>query len=205
MLNLFEQRAAANRNNSLPRIIAGPRRFWLARLLVNGIGQAGAAFLIAWLTRQTLAAGRSGSLTLEAFPYEILAGLALIGLLILGLRVLEQVDAERLGQDYVMKVRLALYQRMAAVPQRLAGGLAMPAYRSQNVVTLPPRRGVILSRRLRHNPAQAYFLYVPKLWWASATSNAIPGYAPANASIANRARRGSNAASAGLTPCATPP
>lgn len=74
----------------LPRIVAGPRRRLMARLLANGFAQAGAAFGIAWLVREALAGGRPS--------LALIAGLVASGFGMLALRALERVDAERLAR-----------------------------------------------------------------------------------------------------------
>ena len=102
----------------LPRVFAGPRKRWMLRLLINGLGRAAAAFAIAWLMQRALAELRHGS----AGPGEgsglALGGLVLAGGAVAALRALERVDAERLGQDYVMKVRLRIFGRVARMPAR---------------------------------------------------------------------------------------
>ncbi len=100
---------------NLPRLLSGPRRGLMVRLLINGAAQAASAFVIAWLLREALSGMRAGT---GAPPWEIVGGLVLAALAILGLRVRERIDAERLGQDYVMKTRLRLFERLAAAPAR---------------------------------------------------------------------------------------
>jgi len=90
----------------------------MARLLANGVAQAGVAFAIAWLARGALSApGAAGGDGGEARALRV-AGLVIAGLFLLALRALERVDAEHLGQDYVTKVRLRLFERIAALPLR---------------------------------------------------------------------------------------
>jgi ABC-type multidrug transport system fused ATPase/permease subunit len=85
----------------------------MARLLLNGVGQVVAAFAIAWLVRHALEGHRLGGTS-----WAVLGGLFAAGIGVLGLRVLERVDAERIGQDYVMKVRLRIFEQVAAMPSR---------------------------------------------------------------------------------------
>ncbi|GMQ75039.1 MAG: ABC transporter ATP-binding protein [Gammaproteobacteria bacterium] len=123
--------ALSRPGSRLPRIIAGPRGRLLARLLVNGVGQAIVTFGIAWLTRQALAdtdLSNPGNLRIVT-----LGGLILAALSIFGLRVLERIDAERLGQDYVAKVRLRLFSRLAA---------------SASPFNEPPRFGLTMTRMI---------------------------------------------------------
>ena len=102
---------------SLPRLMTGRRRWLFARLLVNGLCQAAAAFATAWLIRQGL--DRTASPDAATVGAGVLfGGLALAGLAILGLRVLERVDAERLGASYVARVRERLFVRQVRQPLR---------------------------------------------------------------------------------------
>jgi ABC-type multidrug transport system fused ATPase/permease subunit len=88
----------------------------MARLLLNGVAQASAAFAIAWLARGALAvSGTAGEDGADARVLRV-AGLAIAGLVLLALRAWERVDAEHLGQDYVTRVRLRLFERIAALP-----------------------------------------------------------------------------------------
>lgn len=107
---------APRARRSLPRVAAGARRMLLARLLLWGAARALAAFAMAFLMRDVIAAADEGDAMLAV------AGLAGTGIALLLLRVRERVDAERLGQDYVMKTRLRLFARLAAAPARDAGG-----------------------------------------------------------------------------------
>jgi ABC-type multidrug transport system fused ATPase/permease subunit len=107
-------RTGGGQRVSLPRIVAGRRRPLMLRLIANGLAQAGAAFAIAWLARGALA--DPGSVT-GARGLRV-AGLVCAGLALFALRALERVDAERLGQEYVTKVRLRLFERIAALPAR---------------------------------------------------------------------------------------
>ena len=102
---------------SLPRVLAGRRRWLFAKLLVNGLCQAAAAFATAWLIRQGL--DRTGSTDVDgARTAYLFGGLALAGLMLLGLRVLERVDAERLGASYVARVRERLFVQQVRQPVR---------------------------------------------------------------------------------------
>jgi ABC-type multidrug transport system fused ATPase/permease subunit len=110
----------AVRGRALPRIAAGIRARWLARLIGNGLLQALLAVAAAWLTRQLIddvlhAANGAGRFQLGA---TTLAGLLLATLLLAWLRWRETVDAERLAQHYVAQVRLKLFDRLAAMSPR---------------------------------------------------------------------------------------
>jgi len=104
------------RHTDLPRIFTGSRRVMMGRLLLNGFGQAGLAFAIAWLTHKAMAAGPE-----KDFPVKIVGGLIFVSALVLVLRMLERTEGGRLGEDYVMNVRLATIRRIAALPQRMDG------------------------------------------------------------------------------------
>jgi len=93
---------------SLPRIYAGRRRVLLWRLVLNGFAQGSVAYALAHLLRRALASTHPGSV-----PWALVAGVAASGLLTLALRAAEAADAERLGQDYVMRVRLRIFDAVA--------------------------------------------------------------------------------------------
>lgn len=100
---------------SIPRLLAGKRRALMARLLANGLGQASTAFAIAWLLRSALREFRASTGTA---PLPVLLGLVASGLILFALRTIERTDAEALGQDYVMRVRLRLFERVSGLPSR---------------------------------------------------------------------------------------
>ena len=91
----------------------------MARLLANGAGQASVSFAIAWLIRRTL--GEIEAASVDHLPMITVAALVAAGLLLCALRSLERADAERVGQDYVVKVRLRLFARLATMPPRCSG------------------------------------------------------------------------------------
>jgi len=106
---------------SLPRIGGGQRRSILLRLVANGLLQAAAAVGLSVLLHTVLRSQRAAA-------WE-LAALAAAGAALAGLRIHAAGLGERLGQDYVMRVRLRIFERLAARPYRGAGadraGLAM--------------------------------------------------------------------------------
>jgi len=132
---------------ALPRIHGGRRRRILVRLVANGIAQAALAFAITHLLRGALgsaAAAGPGERMLGALVVASLAGI--------GLRVVEASDAERLGQEYVTRVRLRIFARIASRPERAAGspryGLTMTRLISdlnslRNWVSLGVARSVV--------------------------------------------------------------
>lgn len=96
---------------NFPRVFAGRRRMLFVRLLLNGVGQAAVAFGLAYALRSSLASARLGVL-----DWPMVIAIAVVGLLFFVLRIWEAADAERLGQDYVMRVRLRLFKRIALRP-----------------------------------------------------------------------------------------
>ncbi|MCA9502966.1 MAG: ABC transporter ATP-binding protein [Spirochaetaceae bacterium] len=102
---------------ALPRIYAGRRRRLLWLLVANGFAQAVAGLLIALGLRQAL--GRAPD---APPPWSVLVAVAALGLVILVLRIREARDAERLGQDYVTRVRLRIFDRVAFRPGRGGAG-----------------------------------------------------------------------------------
>ena len=98
---------------SFPRLYSGRRRRLIWRLLLNGLAQAAIAFAMAYLLRSGLEQARLGALWWPA-----VAGIVASGVGILVLRVWEAADAERLGQEYVMRVRLRIFDQIAARPLR---------------------------------------------------------------------------------------
>src|SRR5262245_8509807 len=98
---------------SLPRIGGGRRRGILLRLVANGLLQAGAAVGLSALLHSVLRGQRAPA-------WELLA-LAASGAALAGLRIQAAALGERLGQDYVMRVRLRIFERLAARPWRGGG------------------------------------------------------------------------------------
>ncbi|MEL4504471.1 ABC transporter ATP-binding protein [Luteococcus sp. H138] len=86
----------------LPRLWRGGRRGLLVGLALAGLGQAAAATLTALLTPRLLTvAERSQQVQVALLLMVTAAGVG-------GLRVLERVLGERLGQDYVHEIRMHL-------------------------------------------------------------------------------------------------
>jgi ABC-type multidrug transport system fused ATPase/permease subunit len=125
---------------TLPPILTGTQRFFFCRLIVNGVLQA--AMIV-------------GSMLLVRHAFDVLLnpafddpevhlfdmsevgtiGFFAAGLLVCTfsaalLRLLARIDAERLGQEYVHRVRLTLYDHMGklssrALGRRSTGGVAL--------------------------------------------------------------------------------
>ncbi|MCG8691197.1 MAG: ABC transporter ATP-binding protein/permease [Minwuiales bacterium] len=111
----------------LPRIAGEGRGRSIAVVAVLALGQAAAAGVAAFATRDVFAAFRDES---AALPVTPLALIALAGLAIAGLRVVERVVAERVGQDYAASLRVKLFTHLTQmsardVSKRRSGGLAM--------------------------------------------------------------------------------
>jgi len=110
------------------------RRLLLARLVAIGVGQALAAtvtVLAIERTFQGLVLGEGGK---ASFSAATVAGYGAVLLAAAGLaawlRLAERTDAERLGQDYVHDLRMAMYDRLGPI-----GGRALTR-RSQGGVNL---------------------------------------------------------------------
>lgn len=100
----------------LPRLMAGRRRRWtFTRLLANGLVQAGAAVSLPFAI-----AAQAGGASLAG-----LAGLAGLAALLVAAKAQEFVDAERLGADYVQRVRLSLLDGLLAGTASTRHGVAM--------------------------------------------------------------------------------
>jgi len=99
----------------LPPMLGGGRRRLFLRLVLNGSVQAAAAVALVFVI--------GGGTGLGLAP---MAGLlALLAAALMGLRVLELSDAERLGLDYVAETRLRLFDGLATGRARTAHGIAM--------------------------------------------------------------------------------
>lgn len=103
----------------LPRILHRRRYGLLLRLGGNGIAQAAAAIGMAQLVRaafvrmEQTGSGPSGFLT-GLLP--VFGALLLVTGISMTLRVFERRDAARLGEDYVMQVRLRLFDALTGGP-----------------------------------------------------------------------------------------
>lgn len=112
--------------SALPPILEGQRRWQLAALIGFALGQALAAGLIAFATRDVFEALRTSANA----PLAALAGIVAAGFAIAILRYGERVVAERLGQDYTAALRLKIFLHLSRVParalaQRRVGHLSM--------------------------------------------------------------------------------
>ncbi len=104
---------------SLPPVLGGKRTGLMVRLVLNGILQAGATVGCALLVKLTFDRFLAPSAAMpETDLMWVGAGFAALALASAGLRMLERVDAERLGQDYVHRLRILLYAHLSTFPQR---------------------------------------------------------------------------------------
>jgi ABC-type multidrug transport system fused ATPase/permease subunit len=109
-----DARSGRSQRSSLPRIYGGRRRRLLWLLIANGLAQGATLLTSALLLRRVLAAGGSSPIALVA--------LASSGAAIVALRVLAAGTAERLGQEYVTRVRLRILEAIVARPTRAKRG-----------------------------------------------------------------------------------
>ncbi len=98
----------------LPPLLSGRRVRYCALLVGNGIGQAISAGLVAWCTRAAFDGGGRSAV-------EPLLGLSLAVVMLAWLRQRERIDAERLGQHYVVEVRERLFGHLVRLPARDMG------------------------------------------------------------------------------------
>jgi len=105
---------------TLPSTLSGRRRWIFVGLAANGLLQAGFAFAMAWLVRAVFDGYlRSHPAHAPALGLGWCAiGLATVALATAWLRMRETVDAERLGQDYVLEVRRLLMLHLTQLAPR---------------------------------------------------------------------------------------
>ena len=155
---------------SMPRISAGRRKRWIVSLVANGAAQAVCGFFVAYLLRDALEAARAGSP-----PWGLAIAITGLGGIMLALRVKESSDAERLGQDYVMRVRLRIFDRVAKRPARTEGrrrwGVTMTRLISdlgslRNWVSLGIARSIVAAVTIAGLLASLYY-FSPLSAWAA--------------------------------------
>jgi hypothetical protein len=110
----------------IPAISANGRKRRIACVAGLALGQAAAAGLAAFATRDAFAALHDGA----GAPMAALAAIAVSGCAIAALRVAERAVAERLGGAYVADAREKLFLRLARTPpralaRRRRGGVAL--------------------------------------------------------------------------------
>jgi ABC-type multidrug transport system fused ATPase/permease subunit len=104
---------------TLPPLLGERRAGLLARLVLNGALQAGATVGSALLIKLTFDrfADQSQAMPVTSLQWFGL-GFVVLALVNAGLRMLERVDAEQFGQDYVHRLRLVLYAHLSSLPPR---------------------------------------------------------------------------------------
>ena len=103
----------------LPPLLGERRTGRMLRLVLNGFLQAGSTIGIAILIKLTFdrLIDPSHATPDTGFMWFGL-GFAILAFSSAGLRMLERVDAEHLGQDYVHRLRLVLYTHLSFLPPR---------------------------------------------------------------------------------------
>lgn len=101
--------------SALPRITGEGRWRGISLVVAMALGQAAAAGVAAFATRDVFAAFRDTSATL---PVAALVLVASAGVAIALLRFGERVVAEKVGQDYAASLRLKLFRHMTRVSAR---------------------------------------------------------------------------------------
>jgi len=104
---------------TLPPLLGERRAGLLVRLVLNGALQAGATIGSALLIKLTFDRFIDQSQTAPDTSITWFGlGFMALALISAGLRMLERVDAEQLGQDYIHKLRLVLYAHLSSLPPR---------------------------------------------------------------------------------------
>ncbi len=116
---------------TIPPILLGHRRILFARLVINGLAQATLAIGTAWLVREIF----DRFLTTESHVFGMEVVWLIIGLVttaggISWLRMVERIDAERMGQHYASEVRILLYDCLSfltprTLQKRSRGGISL--------------------------------------------------------------------------------
>ncbi|MEM9494542.1 MAG: ABC transporter ATP-binding protein [Pseudomonadota bacterium] len=111
----------------MPKIGADGRGRKIATLAGFALGQAVAAGVAAFATRDVFTAVRDDDPNAALFP---IVAIAVAGFTIAGFRICERVAAERVGQEYAAALREKLFTHVAAMPAGAvanyrAGGLAL--------------------------------------------------------------------------------
>lgn len=108
-----------SKSAELPRVFAGKGRTYLLRLVANGLAQALCTLATAFLVQYAF----DNLITPATGAYErplFYLGLGFAGSAagLAWLRMAEQVDAERLGQDYIHRTRTQAYRHLTALVPR---------------------------------------------------------------------------------------
>lgn len=114
-----ERPPSAGSSNPPPALLTDGRPWRLGLLVLNGVGQAGAATATALLVGSAfdrLVAGGPNGTFASLLPF--VAAISVAALVLASLRARERADAERLGQSYVHALRRALYRRLSELAPR---------------------------------------------------------------------------------------
>ena len=119
--------AAEGRVTQVPAVFGEGRARGVVLVTASAVGQALAAGVAAFATRDIFAALHHGD---GGIPVLSLLFLFLAGAAVAGLRVFGRVVAERLGQDYAISVRRSLFRHLTRMPsgavaKRRTGALAL--------------------------------------------------------------------------------
>lgn len=177
-------------NGALPDAFDGPGRRALAALVANGLAQA-ACVVAGALAVRTVFQGLGTVGAAGPALWAILLVLAGSGAALAGLRWLERVQAERLGQTYAARVRLLLFDALARQPQRVAarahGALLMRVAGDSAALRRWLARGV--PRLIVGGLAGGLALAVLLRWLAPVGGVALAAYALTAVALATAARR----------------
>ncbi len=116
---------------TIPPILQGYRRTMFVRLIANGLAQAGLAIGTAWLVREIF----DGFLTvdhpvIDTYVVWLIIGVVTTAASISWLRMMERIDAERMGQHYTAEIRILLYDCLSfltprTLQKRSRGGVSL--------------------------------------------------------------------------------
>ncbi|HEC29182.1 MAG TPA: ABC transporter ATP-binding protein [Gammaproteobacteria bacterium] len=104
---------------NLPPVLGERRAGLMLRLVLNGLTQAGATIGSALLVKLTFDRFIDQPQALSATSLVWFGlGFLVLALIHAGMRMLERIDAEQLGQGYVHQVRMVLYIHLSSLPPR---------------------------------------------------------------------------------------
>ncbi|PXW89700.1 ATP-binding cassette subfamily B protein [Nitrosomonas sp. Nm84] len=116
---------------TIPSILHGHRRILFVRLVVNGLAQAALAIGTAWLVKGIF----DDFLTSDHPIFSMYVVWLIIGFVVTAgciswLRMVERIDAERMGQHYASEVRILLYDCLSfltprTLQKRSRGGVSL--------------------------------------------------------------------------------
>lgn len=109
----------SGRPDDWPAVLTGPRRRWMAQLVVNGLAQAGLAAVAGACVHEALRAATASPRGALLWP---LAGALASALALYLLRAVERSDAQRLGLHFVGEIRQRLLDGLMSIqPAQVAG------------------------------------------------------------------------------------